>query len=272
MNYYEFEKRIKSDKTNLFSLGKSTLGKDIWACHVGKETGSQVLVQAGIHAREYVTCLLAEKEARNLQGEHLPFGVIFVFCANPDGVNVVLDGFSALREEERKFCEEKNFNHKLFKANANLVDLNTNFNALWGQGKSNRFSPYLESYVGKNAESEVETQILRDFTLFVRPKLTLSYHTKGEVIYFGFDTQNQTSLERDEKIGRKISQSLGFQLERSFGSCGGFKDWACDKLDIPSYTIEFGDDKLSHPLGEEVLETLEEQSQNLFKTIEEFLK
>lgn len=272
MRYEEFEKKIKSPNLTIFSLGKSTLGRDIWACHVGRENGSQVLVQAAIHAREYVTSLLATKQAEKLQSEKLGFGVYFVLCANPDGVAVVLNGFSALRENEKKFCEESGFDHSLFKANANLVDLNTNFDALWGQGKSNVTFRNFENFVGEHPESEIETKILTRFSQIVKPKLTLSYHTKGEAVYYGFDTQSEKSLKRDKEIGQKIANSLGFELLRSFNSCGGFKDWVCDKLDIPSYTIEFGNDNLSHPLGEEILPVFERQSQNLFDVIGEILQ
>lgn len=271
MKYSDFEKELESRKLNMFSIGKSTLGKDILACHIGNQIGKQVLIQAGIHAREYVTSLLAKSQAERLLNKNLNFGVYFVFCTNPDGVKVVLDGFSYLREKERKFCEERNFDHKLFKANANLVDLNTNFDALWGQGSANRFSPYFESFVGEYPESELETKALCDFTKKIKPSLTLSYHTKGEVVYFGFDTQSDNSLNRDEQIGLKLAETLGFDLQRSYNSCGGFKDWVCDKFDIPSFTIEFGAEKLSHPLGLEELSQLQEQSKNIFDSIGEIL-
>lgn len=271
MKYKDFERKIKGHLP-VFSLGKSTLGRDIWACHVGKETGSQILVQASIHAREYVTSLLAARQAEKHKERNLGYGVYFVLCSNPDGVAVVLDGFSALKDEQRKFCEKQGFDHRLFKANANLVDLNTNFDVLWGQGKANLTYPNFENYVGKSPESEAEVQILTQFTKIVRPKLTLSYHTKGEVVYYGFDTQSEKSLRRDEAIGEKIAKTLGFELSRSFFSCGGYKDWVCDKLDIPSYTIEFGNDNLSHPLDESVLPKLEEQSQHLFDVIGDVVK
>jgi len=271
MKYKDFEKEFDLKDLKLFSIGKSVLGKDLIACHVGKESGKQVFIQAGIHAREYVTSLLALSQAQELSRKNLNYGVYFVFCANPDGVKVILDGFSALRDKERQFCEEKGFDHKLFKANANLVDLNTNFDALWGQGRSNVFSPNFENYVGEKAESEPETKALRHFAEIIKPCMTLSYHTKGEVIYYGFDTQSNQSLRRDKDAGMALGKSLGFALERSFFSCGGFKDWACDRLDVPSFTIEFGNDSLTHPLTEKCLFVLKKQSEILFDTIEDII-
>ncbi len=271
MKFRDFENWLKKGDLKTFSLGKTTLGKQVLACHIGQENGAQIVVQAGIHAREYVTSLLAVEQATRLQKQPLAFGVYFVLCANPDGVAVVLDGFSALPDRQREFCESKNYEHQLFKANANLVDLNTNFDALWGQGKSNLKLPHFENFVGERAESEAETRILTRFTKIVRPKLTLSYHTKGEVIYYGFDTQSEVSLQRDEKIGLALSAHLGYDLQRSFFSCGGYKDWVCDKLDVPSYTIEFGNDGLTHPLTEENLPELLNRTENMFDCAGEFI-
>lgn len=272
MKFKEFERELTRKDLKVFRIGRSTLGKEIYACHVGNEYGSQVLVQAGIHAREYVTSLLAARQAAQLLKRTPNYGVYFVLCSNPDGVEVVLEGFSSLKQRERDFCERKNFDHRLFKANANLVDLNTNFDALWGKGKANVTYPNFENHVGKFAESEIETRTLRRFTQIVRPTLTLSYHTKGEVVYYGFDTQNEESLHRDKLIGEKLARHLGFSLQRSFNSCGGYKDWVVQNYDVPSFTIEFGSDKLSHPLEEKYLPSLIENSQNIFEMLEEFVK
>lgn len=265
MKFDEFRKKFEIANLRTFSIGKSALGQEVLACHIGKSEGRQVLIQAGIHAREYITSLLALRQAEKFQ--KIDFGIYFVFCSNPDGVRVVLDGFSTLKEKERDFCIKSGFDNNFFKANANLVDLNTNFDALWGQGASNIKTPNFENYIGESPESEVEVQNLVKFTKKIRPNLTLSYHTKGEVVYFGFDTQNEKSLRRDEILGRKISDALGFPLLRSLSSCGGYKDWAVDKLDIPSFTIEYGKNSLFHPIGEECLEEIEKNSENLFEIL-----
>lgn len=272
MKFDEFERKIKTSNLQTFPIGKSFLGKEVFACHIGTYFGKQVLIQAGIHAREYITSLLALRQAENLSKKNLSYGIYFIFCANPDGVEVVLDGFSSLREKERKMCESCGFDHKLFKANARLVDLNTNFDALWGQGAENIRTPNFENYIGESPESEIETQNLVVFTKKVMPSLTLSYHTKGEVVYYGFDTQKEKALERDKFLGEKLSNALGFPLLRSYNSCGGFKDWAVDKLDIPSFTIEFGKNSLSHPIGEESLSELEKNSNRLFDALEQCLE
>ena len=69
MTYQELENQIvglQDEGLELFNVGKSVLGKNILATHVGEYSGPQVLIQGGIHAREYITALLLVEMARNL--------------------------------------------------------------------------------------------------------------------------------------------------------------------------------------------------------------
>ena len=61
-------------------------------------------------------------------------------------------------------------NKPLYKANANGVDLNVNFDAKWGSGESNLTTINDENYIGKHPFSESETKALRDFTLILMAK------------------------------------------------------------------------------------------------------
>ena len=264
MNYSEFYNKLENCKLTKYSIGKSEQGQDIYVFHVGRFSGAQIIVQAGIHAREYITSLIALKQAKMLKNFHkLKGGISFVPCVNPDGVRVVLDGYENLPENSRQICAKLNKDCRLFKANANLVDLNTNFSALWGLGEKNLHCKDTENFVGDFPESEKEVRALRDFTLKVRPKLTLSYHTKGEVIYYGFKTQPQKEILRDQKIGEILAKSCGYELVFSHNSCGGYKDFCNHTLHIPAYTIECGSDDLSHPIEEEYLNSIYDRVKDL---------
>ena len=61
MNYAEYEERIRSVKeyADFFTVGYSLLSQPIYGAHVGSYADRQVIVQAAIHAREYLTTLLA---------------------------------------------------------------------------------------------------------------------------------------------------------------------------------------------------------------------
>ena len=69
MTYQELVQRIvdlQDEGLELFNAGKSVLGKNILATHVGSYDGVQILIQGGIHAREYISSLLMIEQARYL--------------------------------------------------------------------------------------------------------------------------------------------------------------------------------------------------------------
>ncbi len=251
--------RLQEDGLEIFNAGKSVLGKNILATHVGSFDGTQILIQAGIHAREYLTTLLLVEQARYIFLNDLvqEGGIYFIFLTNPDGAEIVLDGIGNLPCEITKqylsLANRESDDFSQYKANVNLVDLNTNFDANWGEGSQNVFCPSTENFVGFYPNSEREVQSLINFTLKTRPLLTISYHTKGDVIYYGFEGESEQNILRDQAIGESLSELTGYDLIFTTNSTGGYKDWCIQKLGIPAYTIEVGDINLEHPLGEESL-------------------
>lgn len=262
MTYQELENQIiglQEEGLELFNAGKSVLGKNILATHVGEYSGPQVLIQGGIHAREYITALLLVEMARNLHNNDnvKGGGIYFVFLTNPDGAQICIDGIDFLNCDITKnyllSANNGSNDFSQYKANVNLVDLNTNFDANWGGGSQNVFCPATEDFVGFYPNSEREVQSLIDFTLKTKPSITISYHTKGNVIYYGFDGESEENIERDQAIGESFSELTGYPLIFTENSTGGYKDWCIQKLTIPSYTFEVGDTNLAHPLGVETL-------------------
>lgn len=262
MTYQELIDRIfqlEEEGLEIFNAGKSVLGKNILATHIGNYSGTQILIQAGIHAREYITTLLLIEMARDLFHNNVikNGGVYFVFLTNPDGVQIVLDGIDSvpcnITKQYLTLANNGSNNFGQFKANINLVDLNTNFDANWGGGSQNITCPSTANFIGFYPESEREVQSLVDFTLKVKPKLTISYHSKGNIIYYGFEGQTDVNKTRDFNIGSALSELTGYPLILTEDSTGGYKDWCIQKLKIPAYTIEVGEESLSHPIGEENL-------------------
>ena len=272
MTYLELVGKIvalQDDGLELFNIGKSVLGKNILATHVGDYSGTQIIIQAGIHAREYITSLLLVEQARYLFLNNLVHdgGIYFVFLTNPDGAEIALDGINSLKCDITKqyltLANGGSQDFTQYKANVNLVDLNTNFNALWGTGSQNVFCPNTQNFVGFYPESEREVINLINFTLKNRPLLTISYHTKGNVIYYGFEGQSQQDINRDKAIGESLSQLTGYPLIFTENSSGGYKDWCINSLKIPAYTIEVGDESLSHPVDESALPEIFERNKDV---------
>ena len=134
---------IQNDGLELFNAGKSLMGQNILATHVGSYAGTQILIQGGIHAREWITSLLMVEQAKYLHNNNLVTngGIYFLFLTNPDGAEIVLNGLNWLPcEITQEYILQANgesLNFSQYKANANLVDLNTNFDADWGSGSQN---------------------------------------------------------------------------------------------------------------------------------------
>ena len=112
-----------------------------------------------------------------------------------------------------------------------------------------------ENYIGNAPFSETETQTLRNFTEEIQPDYTLSYHTKGEEIYWGFGDSTHT-CPRHFILAKHISDTTGYCVKVAKGSVGGYKDWCVLRFSIPAFTIEAGEDTWTHPLGENALKEI----------------
>ena len=104
MTYQELVNKIlqlQEEGLEIFNIGKSVLGKNLLATHVGEYSGTQIIIQAAIHAREYITTLLLIEQARNLHNNNLVTdgGIYFIFIMDPDGVELVLDGINTVNCE-----------------------------------------------------------------------------------------------------------------------------------------------------------------------------
>ena len=138
------------------------------------------------------------------------------------------------------------YDFSLWKANANAVDINVNFDAEWGMGASNVTFPSSANYIGASAMSECETVALAQFTQKTNPDYVISYHAKGEQVFWQFFQEEQTK-KRDFRYANFVSKYTGYQLMEQTKSAGGYKDWCVQKLGIPAITVEVGDDKYEHP-------------------------
>lgn len=201
-------------------IGYSFKGREIFAFHVGDSFGRQFIAVYAVHGREWITARLALKHIKKKVGG----GGWIVPLLNPDGAII---------------SQSKS---PLWKANARGVDVNCNFDADWGQGRLNTRVRGSENCIGDFPFSEPETAAIRNFTLKVRPYVTLSFHTKGEEIYYEFNGKG------DRRGAEIIANSTGYEVKKIYGSCGGYKDWCIQKLLIPAYTVECGADKLTHPI------------------------
>lgn len=241
-----------------FIIGYSTLGQPIYAIHLGNYEGKQILIEGGIHAREYPSTLVVIQIAEYLSTINLNGGVYIIPLSNPDGARLVLDGpdyFPCEKLKEYTLLINDNSNDfSQWKGNAMAVDLNVNFDALWGEGSQNVFCPSPANFIGYYPNSEREVNVLINFTYRVMPDLTLSFHTKGEVNYYGFEGLSSDEIARDRELAEFISTINRYIPIQTEKSVGGYSDWVGLYLKVPAFTIEIGPVTAPTPIPIEYVE------------------
>lgn len=274
MNYNSLLLKIEEykQKYDVSVIGKSLFGRKIFAVErtLNKDFATAIFV-AGIHAREHITTdLVCKMLDENLFDEIKDFNLSFVLMANPDGVELSAKGLLSAPKETRASLVKMNAGSEdflLWKANGRGVDLNNNFDACFARHK-NALAPAPQGWVGAFAESEPESKALADYTRNKNVFLTISYHSKGEEIYFEFYQKGERLL-RDRKIAERFASSTGYKIQNVQDiSSGGYKDFCVKKLGISALTIEIGSDELSHPIKKEYLPEIYERHKQVAKDLE----
>ncbi len=234
----------------LESAGQSVQGRELQAIVIGDGNAAHhVLVQGAIHARENMCALLCTALAERLLQQGGESGVCFHILpmANPDGAAIqqseeMPEGILEIYKNDgtKGLTVDTGLVYlSQWQANANGVDLNRNFDALW-ENVATTEGPSFMNYRGAALESEPETKALVAYTDKYTFDATLSYHATGSAIYweFGEDAAvNAASLHLAESIK---AVSAYEPIGDSGDSFGGYKDWAVLKRQIPSVTIEIG--------------------------------
>lgn len=269
MRYFELLERLTHlDKSYIVKvIGKTKFNRKIFAVEkVLDKSFSTAIFISSIHARENITTdLVFEMIDKKLFDDIDKFNLAFIVMANPDGVEIQsgnIQSFSKRHQKKLLKMNNGSSDFSLWKANAFGVDLNNNFDARWGTNVHSKV-PSSQGFVGKKPFSELETKSICRYTKKMKPFITISYHTKGEEIYFNF-FQNKKNLLRDEKIAKRFSESTGYKIKNvEKVSSGGYKDWCVEKLKIPALTIEVGSDDLSHPISKENLSEIFEKNKSI---------
>ena len=269
MNYNELLERLKhldkSYKVNV--IGKTKFNRKIFAVEkiVDRQFSTAIFV-SGIHARENISSDLVFKMIEErLFDDVKRFNISFIVMANPDGIVLQNGGLENFPKKHQEKLVQMNGGEKdfsMWKANGLGVDLNNNFDAKWGEVVHAQ-KPASQGFIGVMAMSENETKVIARYTKKMNPFITISYHTKGEEIYFNF-FQDKKNLVRDEVIAKRFSESTGYRIVNvEKVSSGGYKDWCVEKLKIPALTIELGSDELLHPITKNNLEEIFEKNKTI---------
>lgn len=248
------------DLATLQVIGQSAWGDDIYALVVGNPNASRsIMIQGGIHAREYATGVIAVEQAAEVlrmakAGESSDgvnvaqalqnLNIWFIPLLNPDGAALAQQGLSAAPADQREMLVQMNnslTDFSRWKANGRGVDLNANFDAHW-QVKD-QLTPFGNGYPGVAAFSESETQAVRALVEKHSFESMICYHSTGEVIYWYFGQEGK-AFDRDEALAQALSAENGYRVVKpdpALSSVGGCKDWFVEKYGLPGFTVEILD-------------------------------
>lgn len=243
-------------------IGKSIMGRPLWRLTLGRGE-NRVLYNASHHANEWICTPLLLKFAEELAAafasggailehsaaEMLDYaGITLIPTVNPDGIDLAggeLQQGEFYRAAAAIAAEWPDVPFPQgWKANIRGTDLNLQYPACWEQARENKYAqgvrgPAPADYVGPAPLSAPESRAMYDYTLALAPRLTLSWHTQGEEIYWRYGECEPMGARR---IGELFAELSGYTLADPLfvSSFAGYKDWFIDHFERPGYTIEAG--------------------------------
>lgn len=268
-----------NDILSMNVIGKSVEGRDIVAlkisqgkdeilrcAHNNKNKDSvcskpSVLLTGGIHAREDFSVMLCMKmidyycyyysEVKDFEGYDVrklidTVDLFFVPVANPDGLNIVHHGIEASPNYEKlKNMKIWGEDYTYWKANANGVDINKNFDD--GNWETRTCVPGTEvpcsdRFKGFSANSEPETLALVNFCNENHFSLMVTYHCSGNCTFWADSGTHDMFNGLDEKIMDELNKKYIYRktkvsMDPKIYGCG-FENWFRARMKRPSFCIE----------------------------------
>ena len=263
------------------SLGTTADGRDITEVILGDvDAEHHILIQATMHAREYMNTVLAMNQiedylsgSENRSYADQTWKEIFenvclhvIPMVNPDGVTISQDGVDGISDDNLKSRLEECYQTDLangkgssditqyfrtWKANAEGVDLNRNFDAGWDTyiGAS---GPSTECYKGTAPASEPEAQAVLSVAQNYDLDCCIAYHSYGNLIYWNYGSQD-TVLDADQRLAQCVSDVTGYEMHSTVQDstdAAGCSDYFVLNLGIPAVTIENGGSECPMPIEE----------------------
>lgn len=280
------------------SLGTTADGREILEAVLGNINAEHhILIQSTMHAREYMNTVLAMNqiedylrysEERSYNGKtwkELYQNVCFhvIPMVNPDGVTVSQEGTEGISDPkltgvleacyQRAYASgsantDRNQYFSTWKANAEGVDLNRNFDAGWAEYTGSP-EPASECYKGTEPASEAESQAVLSVSDHYKLDCCIAYHSYGNLIYWNYGSQGEI-MEADEQLARCVSDVTGYEMHSTIqdsADAAGCSDYFVLKLGIPAVTIENGGSQCPMPIEE--YQPMYQRNQNLWPALAE---
>lgn len=244
-------------------IGKSVEGKNIIALKLSSDNSYKpsVLFTGGIHAREDFSVMLVMKmidyycayynegtlfdnyDVKNIVEN---VDMYFIPVANPDGLNIVHHGLESSSNynklKEMKIWGE---DHTYWKANANGIDINKNFDDGNWEIRTcvpGTDVPCSDRFKGFEPNSEPETRALIDFSNSHDFSLMVSYHCSGNCVFWADNDTHSMFKKLDVKIMDEFSQKYIYRKTKigedpKIYGCG-FENWFRVNKKRPGFCVE----------------------------------
>ncbi|XP_047473754.1 carboxypeptidase A2-like [Penaeus chinensis] len=173
-----------------------------------KNTKTFVFIEAGIHAREWISSAVATYLTQQLADSGRNFlrrvTVVVAPMANPDGYEYSHTTDRMWRKNRREIPDSECMG----------VDLNRNWAKAWGSSGSSS-DPCSNTFRGSEAFSEPETKALRDlaFTWIDKISLFLSFHSYGNFILHPWSYSVSPSSK--ERVLKKVAKRMRNHMKRN---------------------------------------------------------
>lgn len=222
----------KYENFSVFSIGYSVWGKNLYCLKLGNGA-KRIFMNGAHHGTEWLTSKVLIRFASDLlNSKEPPAATVYILpMVNPDGVEIseTVSGWQA---------------------NANGVDLNHNYDALWHLSKQSErelgiSGPGSTRFGGPFFESEPESRAVADFTRQNNLSAVFALHSQGEVFYRDFCG---FVPEKSYDYSARFEAVSPYRTDTASGiaSYGGYKDWFIKEFKRPGFTIEIG--KGTNPL------------------------
>lgn len=238
-------------------LGKSIQGRDILAIKISdnpsleEEAEPNVLFMGCHHAREWISVEMplylanylvsnyeSNPEVKKLVDERETWIVPIV---NPDGLEYSQTIYTLWRKNMRD-----NNGNSFFERSYDGVDLNRNYGYKWGYDDIGS-SPYPEdeTFRGKNAFSEPETQAIGKLAVAHNFIFAISFHSYGQVMVYPWGYANLDTV--DDRLFTDVASKMAFFNGYAYGNAkdgvmyntnGDVTDWLYAQSGTLGYTIE----------------------------------
>jgi len=255
------------DIVDVFSIGKSYQGRDIWAAKISDNVGTdeaepEILFDALHHAREHMTVeqalyllhLLADNYGTDTQITNLVNNreIWIIFAVNPDGF--VYD-LTCTGSSHPPYCAWRKNRQPNAGSSYIGTDLNRNYDYKWACCGGSSGSTSSITYRGPKPFSAPETRVVRDFVLsrvvngIQQIRSHITFHTNGQLILWPYG-HTRTDIPPDMSVfdhqafvamGKGMAARNGYTPEQSsdlYITDGDQIDWLYGRQRIFSYTWE----------------------------------